>query len=435
MTTSGTVEKELSALQAFLTKTESSRYENDIGVSRLRASATKMHMHLRRPIRVLVAGCDGADDLALANALAGDLLVPSGAISGDYPPFVFTHGPSIAAAPGWWGKKVEKTYKQIDFDRLAEPNPNFIILQVPNPLLLQINLICVPGFDGPAHADRLQNIARHSEMLLWRTNATDVWSKQEQQTWRALPEPIRKLGILTVTNVDLPIIQHQSKEITARLFMEAKPGFKAIFPLRANATADTRQDHQSDDWEASGGQALLTGILHVAKRIRENDARTARAAIDQHLRPYLAEADEAKSAPVETMPAPTPLPGAENASPEQNSTTSAQDDGAQDTVPEHPILAKWQLKIAELLALLAKADAIETSGFLTASSNIVADMADLISDPGVLDTETAWLQSQFLDAVDLLILLEMENGDEPIVEAINVLLQLSRDLSWIASKS
>ncbi len=435
MTTSISVENELSALQAFLTKTESSRYDNDIGVSRLRTTATKLHQHLRRPIRVLVAGSDGTDDLALANALSGELIVPPGAITRDYPPFVFTYGQNIAAAPGWWGKKVEKKYTHIDLEKLAEPNPDFIILQVPNLLLRQISILCVPGFDGPVHARRLQSISRRSDMLLWRTNAVHAWSEQEQQAWQALPAPIRKLGILTVINVDLPEIQNHFKEITARLFMEAKPGFKSIFLLKTNATAARRQDHQSDDWKISGGQALVAGVLQVATGIRENDARTARTTIDEHFAPYLAGTDGAKAAKAEPKPSPSAQPGGADEQPARNNDTYGSGKGAQDAVAKHPVLAKWQMEIAGLLALLEKADGIETSGFLAASSNIVVDMADLISDPGMLDKETAWLLPQFLDAVDLLILLELEDGDEPIVEAINLLLQLSRDLSWIASKS
>jgi len=418
----GSVEDELVALQDFLTATDGPAYENDANVARLRSAATKLYQHLRRPIRMLIAGGDAAGDLGLANALSGDRLISPAQMPDDFPPLVFTYGRTVSAAPGWWGKKVDTKYEAIDLGQLARHNPDFVILQIPNELLRQINILHVPGIEGRAYADRLQKIADRSDMLVWRTTAAQAWDAPERQIWQGLPASIRDLGIMAVTYVDAPEIEHTFKTIVERLLKEAQPNFKFIFPLKTQATADIRHNHGSSDWKSSGGQAMVAGILQVADEFRKNEASKARVTIDRHFAPYVT-ADGA--GPGHAVPA----------ADDQDHATPLVDDIGQNALPNHPILAEWQTKIAGLLALLEKAEDIESSGFLATSSNMVVDMADLISEPGVLNAETEWLLPQFLDAVDLLILLELEDGDEPIVEAINVLLQLGRDLTWIASKS
>jgi hypothetical protein len=62
------------------------------------------------------------------------------------------------------------------------------------------------------------------------------------------------------------------------------------------------------------------------------------------------------------------------------------------------------------------------------------DVSNEISEPGVLDPETNWVLPQFQDALDLLILLQIESGEEAVEDASTVLLQLGRDVAYVAAR-
>ena len=104
-------------------------------------------------------------------------------------------------------------------------------------------------------------------------------------------------------------------------------------------------------------------------------------------------------------------------------------------VKDHPLLTGWNDKITALITQIEGADEVDSSTFLQSCCDIVMDVSNAISEPGVLDGEANWLQSQFQDALDLLILLQIETGDEAVEDASTVLLQLARDVSWLSSRA
>ena len=148
----------------------------------------------------------------------------------------------------------------------------------------------------------------------------------------------------------------------------------------------------------------------------------------------------AETAPAEPEPEPTPEP---EPKPEPETKPAAKEAPAPkakpepakaDAAPPHPLLTGWNDKISALLLQIESADEVDESGFLQSCCDIVMDISNAVSEPGVLDDETNWMQSQFQDALDLLILLQIETGDEAVEDASTVLVQLGRDVAYIAAR-
>ncbi|MEO8529812.1 MAG: hypothetical protein ABI459_01200 [Deltaproteobacteria bacterium] len=138
-----------------------------------------------------------------------------------------------------------------------------------------------------------------------------------------------------------------------------------------------------------------------------------------------AEKDTAKEKPAAKAEEKPAAAAAKKDAPEPVAASAAED---------HPLLISWNEKISALLTQVEAADEVDETMFLQSCCDIVMDVTNAVSERGALDTDTNWLQSQFQDALDLLILLQIESGDEAVDDATTVLLQLGRDIAYIANK-
>ncbi|MEE9389121.1 MAG: dynamin family protein [Paracoccaceae bacterium] len=409
---------ELSDLKAFLSASESHRDADGDKLVSLREKSETMLKALRRPVRVLIAGEFSSGKSTLANILVGDQLIPSAKVSDNIPPLVFRYGDTIGSAAGWWNKKIRAKYDYIDFVELTAQNPDFIVIQSPNPLLKQINVFDVAGTTGPAGDNKLLlQMQKRADLFIWCTNAVQAWNVKEKASWSKLAPINPNRAILAVTHIDLPAIQHGYDRVISRLQDDAGDHFGSILPIagpRALEAATNGIVQDSKAWSSSGGEAMIARLLVVENSIRLNDAERARKFIDRHLAPYL------------TVAAQPPLDAA-------NAALRVDIAPVSENLSCSPILASWQQKIDALLVIAEDTEDITESNFLQASCDALMEIADELAEPGILDDETFWLLDQFRDAVDLLMLLQLEDGDEPIERAAAVLLQVGRDLSWVAA--
>ncbi len=98
----------------------------------------------------------------------------------------------------------------------------------------------------------------------------------------------------------------------------------------------------------------------------------------------------------------------------------------------HPILVDWQGKVQALVALLDGHPEPEASGFMQAASDTIMELLDAVSAKDMLQPDTTWLLGQFQEALDTVILMQVESGDDVLEDAAMLLLQLSRDLAVVA---
>lgn len=403
------IQHELVVLRQFLARTAPLPQTGTLGP--LRAEADALYKKLRAPVRVCIAGEFSSGKSTLTNILVGEDLIPTSVLASDLPPLIFRYGKTRGAAAGWWDKTDRITQEDIDFDELMTHDPDFIVLHSPNPLLKKISIFDTPGTSDPTHdSERMQLMAERADALIWCTNAVQAWRESERHTWSGLSDDIRANGLMVVTHVDLPAIRRGYDRVMTRLHKEVDSYFKAIIPLAGPKAMAAIKDGivlDSDEWKASGGATLMSGITSVAQSLRETDLQKAKALIAEKIEPYFVETNRSDDEP---------------SKPKDADSTNV-------------ILQLWGDNVDALLALKDSDTEIGTAEFIQQVSDMLIEFAEYLSEQDAFKQEFDWFESQFQDALYLLILLQLEIGTGPMEDAATLLLQLGRDLSWVASNA
>lgn len=518
MTTAFDTDAEITALESFLSEAAHGFFAETGDFAAVRQKAEMLLKRLVTPVRTMMAGEFSSGKSTLANLLVGEQLIPTSVLASPLPPVVFRHGATLSASACWWKGREPQPFARPDFDAIMAVEPDYVVLTAPNPILKRVSIFDTPGTADPdREGEALIELSARAEMIIWCTNAVQAWRESERHIWSQLAPSVTRNGILAVTHVDLPSVRIGYDRIMARLTREAKPLFRAIYPIDAPSAIEAAPGGVVVDeaqWTESGGAELFKGILDLATAIRLPDVMAARELITNRIGPILdaarrpvapppkpaapaavaepapapepepepmpgpvgepvAEAATQAEPPNEAMPEPAPVPdpvpepmgasvaataaaapAAKTAGAKVNPLSglaklrekALKDAGAAKPAPApaappapparhaHPLVADWQGKVDALIAQVSGSADPEDSGFLQSASETVMEMLDAISEPGVLDDDTAWIQGQFQEAVDTIILMQMESGASTIEDAATLLLQLSRDIAVVAGR-
>jgi hypothetical protein len=481
---------EVALLEKFLLQSGSGAMSGLPNIADLRSQAETLLKRISSPVRTMIAGEFSAGKSTLANLLVGERLIPTSVLASSLPPIVFRYGESVAASACWWAGRGPVAFDGADFDAIMAVRPDYIVLTVPNPILKRVSIFDTPGTSDPdRESEVLVELSGRAEMIIWCTNAVQAWRESERYVWTQLSPAVTKNGLMAVTHVDLPSVRQGYGRIMARLAKEAGPLFHAVLPIDSLSAAEAApRGLVVDDatWTHSGGAGLVKGVLDLAGLIRAPDLLAARKFIAAHITPTIEKSPKTAVAatpdPPKTTPNPklgplsglakpaqrppassgvkiNPLAGLaklkekakQNAVPEETPAPEKPATEKNDAVaaaikpskpqksassrPMHPLVADWKKKIDALITLVQGHDDPESSGFMQAASDTVLEVVEAISAPGVLQPETEWLLPQFQDALDTIILMQMESGDDALEDAAMLLLQMSRDLGLIAGQS
>ncbi len=112
----------------------------------------------------------------------------------------------------------------------------------------------------------------------------------------------------------------------------------------------------------------------------------------------------------------------------------APDDAAADAPAAVPlVLRTLGERIDDLIAYAADPANFRDWEFMTKVSEIGDELSVLTARPGDLSEDGRWVRREVEEAYVTLSLLQMEHGEKPAQDAVIVLLQLARDLSWAAT--
>ena len=224
-------------------------------MARLRARA-------ERAPRVAVMGEFSAGKSTLVNALLGRPVAP-------------IRVTATQAAPLWISQGKRETAEVVDHDgrrRAVEADrvgavdattARLIRLRLPSPSLSGIDVIDTPGLLDPLLAtEMLDRATSLADMAIWCTSAVQAWRRSEQAAWSALPERLRRRGVLVVTHVDR-LSDADRGRVLARLERETGDRFRERLPVAANRAART----EDGAWEASGAAALVEALRRISAEV------------------------------------------------------------------------------------------------------------------------------------------------------------------------
>jgi hypothetical protein len=403
---------------------------------------------LSQPVRVSVLGLPGSGKSQLVNMFLGETVVPEGAV---LPTTEYAWGEAprmvVTGAEG----SVIKVHGA-DVSALSGQNAAFLRIELPIDILQRINLLEVVT-DGTEEelTSGVDWVVRRTDIALW---CTQEFGKREQAIWRRVPDGLKDHAFLVLSKADELSAQKLLRKRVSELETVVAEEFHSLFAVATLQALGAYAKGAVDEamFHASGGGALTSEVLRHAERGRRADFDSAhmflaRYHVETEARSTVPErpagATQPAAAPVEVEPVnPVPEPAVPKIETVEPETVAAEPTPTTKTpevsVPKAPKVENVALFSDGIRFLRRRAESLTetaetfgegaTSALFEHCVSAVEHLADLFSqDESGCEAADAFID-ELAEAQDMMVLMQVEDGDGPAADAVTLLLQLRRDM-------
>ncbi len=369
----------------------------------------------RAPVRLAVLGPAGVGKSQVVNLLAGARAVPETA-------------PGVAIELAW-GEREQSSFHLADgsvetTDGILPAPPSgraavSAAFAAPLPALQKISLCeaALPAEDGQA-GEALDRAIREADVILW---CSQGFGAPERAFWDRVPEEKKDHGFYILTRADELAAQGILDDRIALLQGVVADEFHSLIPVAGLQAVDAisrrngrdgRDGRDDAALSASGGKALLTTVLrHV-----EHGRRALIDAILLFLSRYGSDLPAAAGrGPRSARPGRTVRSGA----------TAPSGSGTAELFRRALTLLRERAQAMQALASAGEAAIADILELCAAASGELAELLAPAEDAG---PEARSLLRDAQESADVIMLMQLEHGAGPAVDAVCVLLQLRRDL-------
>jgi hypothetical protein len=227
---------------------------------------------LARPPRIVLLGEFNSGKSTLANALIGADVLPTSIHANTRLPVHVRYSaePSLAVE---LADRTRNRLSEETFHLLRDGRARMLHVGLPVERLTAFELIDTPGLaSGMMTFDcaNLEACAR-ANIAIWCTASTQAWKATERAAWHALPERLRRRGLLVATLADTLNSDRDRSRVEARLRGEACPAFAGLAIVAAATIDELRRSPPAHDfdarWVACGGEALDAGVQKIIDQV------------------------------------------------------------------------------------------------------------------------------------------------------------------------
>lgn len=384
--------------------------------SAARDYAEHLLRRLVSPVRVSVLGLPKSGKSELINMFIGRRVLPEDVT---LPTTEIVYGEKERATVTRADGSVV-TEDKIELAKIAGTKAAFLKLEIPAPILQRTSLLEVVT-DGTA-ADLSSAVdwsVRRTDIALWCSQAFD---DLEQSVWRRVPDSLKDHAFLVLTKADLLSAEKILSKRVASLETIVAEEFHSLFAV---ATLQALNAHGAggsiDDamYHGSGGGALSAEILRHAERGRRADFDGAHMFLARYkISPDILQ-DKASAKPKAQPERETPR---ETAPAETLRIRPRNVTLLSDAVR---FLKRRGDSLGEAAAALGEGQA---KPLVDQCVDAVEYLVDLFSqDDSGCPVADAFMD-ELAEAADMMVLMQVEEGDTPAADAATLLLQLRRDM-------
>lgn len=358
---------------------------------------------LDKPVQVMVIGHPGSGKSAVIDMMLGQMVISR---HGGSPIIEVCYGPEENVE--FETRDGSTSRHQGTLAQTVPPSDTVRVRQeLPDTRLLNHSFIEV-SLTGSAEQNHniVQRAARHADVILW---CSETFTPAEQHLWTKVPDEKKDHSFLVLTMADRQIMRGTLTNLLAGLEGFAAEEFLGVYPLAAVQAITAQTAGQAVNtalWQSSGGRQLARDVLNQVELGRASDVDQAEMLVRQFA-PKIADQQwqQAEAAP--------------------QTNTSTKNTPTDDLL--HTALDLLQGRANQMLAETdgdANADEI-----LSTCMETVKDLSKtlLASQSRAPEVQAALDAAQ--DGEELLILFQLERGEDAAVDAVTLLLQLKREIA------
>lgn len=267
-----------------------------------------------------------------------------------------------------------------------------------------------PAEHWPQHT---QQVLAHIDIVLW---CTEEFTQQEAGIWAAVPDALKDHSFLVLTKADALAARGTLASRMAALQDIASDEFHGFFPTSTAQLSAARAQAGSvseAQFAASGVKALAEAVMSIAASGQRADLDSALLFIERY-----------------------GLSASMVGASDQQVVSAAQNTG-KSVLPV--VLGRARAHLTEraldLAELTFDADQSDLSDVLELCGTISEELVEIVADTAHNGREEQKWQSAFEEASDKVVLMSMENDQRSAADAVSILLQLRRDLDFLATQA
>ena len=384
---------------------------------------------LSQPVRVTVLGAPHSGKSELVNMFAGRRLIPKDSV---LPTTEIVWGEVEAMTVTVADGSVQR-FDGIELKQISGKDVAFLKLELPEEILKRINLLEVVTNGAVDELESAVDWAvRRTDIALW---CSQEFGEDEQSVWARVPDSLKDHAFLVLTKADELSAKKVLSKRVADLESIVAEEFHSLFAVATlqAVTATSKKNLDEGKFHASGGAALTSEVLRHAERGRRADFDSAHMFLARY-RQSSGKSLQASAAPqlVEESNPPAVEPAPENAKADNVKKPAA--------VPatEIPKVENIALYTEAMRFLKRRGDSLTTAvssmgegkakPLVDTCVDAVEHLVDLFSqDDSGCEAVDAFLDD-LAEASDMMVLMQVEDGDGPAADAVTLLLQLRRDM-------
>ncbi len=374
--------------------------------------------HLRRPIQIAFVGQPKSGKSSLISMMIGRQDIPT---LGKIATVEIVHGPqkhiSLEHADG--------SVEHHDWLPAEVPLSDNIVrarLELPEKALLNRSFTKLRLSGSPLRQENLlRHVAQSAAILVY---CSEEFGESEQRIWANAPEEIKDHSFLALTMADRQIMKGRLNQRISQLESVVSEEFLGLYPIATLQAIAARSDSvtiRPDLWTSSGGKDFHDALEHQIDRGRMEDLDKAGMLLAQFA------ADLPGQRPDQKFVAPRP---------EQNQITAAEPQAAVSQVAEHEAaevlketLNMLQKCADDMLQDIPEMSEPNPSQIIEKCARIIGDLSDTLAHADCGDPVIKSIQEDAREGEEMMLLLQLEKGEDAASDAVVSLMQLKKEIS------
>ncbi|NIZ61527.1 hypothetical protein DL239_11110 [Sedimentitalea sp. CY04] len=358
---------------------------------------------LDKPVQVMVIGHPGSGKSAVIDMMLGQSVISRHA---DAPIIEVSYGPEdcveIETRDGGTSR-----HPGTLADVPTSPDTVRVRQELPDTRLQNHSFVEVSlnGSDEQNHTT-LQRAVRHADVILW---CSETFGPTEQNLWATVPDEKKDHSFLVLTMADRQLMRGTLTGLLTDLDDFAAEEFLGVYPLATvqAITAQTAgQTVNAELWQSSGGKQLASDVLRQVELGRASDVDQAEMLVRQF------------------------APKTEDQQEQQADTAAKTEPKPKNTPTDDLMHTALNLLQGRAKQMLAETDtAGNADEILSSCMDTVKDLTQTLLASQNRSPEVQAALDAAQDGEELLILFQLERGEDAAVDAVTLLLQLKREIA------